>query len=87
MLLIENARFSFIPVSRHIDLAKKKPENLWWKSKGILRKEAYSNNNDRRNEDPVDIGFCFGCTSKTFSNNMHIEKHYFLLKAMKQSLN
>ena len=44
-------------------------------------KIPYSNNNNSRNENPVGInlvnGFCFGCTSKTFSNNMYNEKHYF----------
>tara|TARA_R110002073_G_scaffold336529_2_gene534771 strand:- start:1884 stop:2642 length:759 start_codon:yes stop_codon:yes gene_type:complete len=55
------------------------PGHAWTNKNGV--KIQYSNNRNGRHEDPIKVGFingfCFGCTSKTFVNNMYDEKHYF----------
>lgn len=67
-----------------------KPGHAWvnrsrrWTLNHLLNhseKRQYANKGKSRNENPEEVGFvngfCFGCTTKTFVNNMYDNKHYF----------
>ena len=55
------------------------PGHAWINKKGVKIQYAYTR--DGRDENPQKVGFvngfCFGCTSKTFANNMWNETFYF----------